>query len=92
MTWHNGYIPEHQIWVKVGGDHGKGSFKMTMQIANLAKPNSKQNTILIAIAKIKDTYNNAHTLVHHMKARIEALTHLEWEGKKIVFFLVIMIY
>ena len=27
LTWHYGAIPENEIWVKVGGDHGQGSLK-----------------------------------------------------------------
>ena len=44
LTWHNDPIPQDEIWVKVGGDHGGGSFKLTLQIANIANPNSKHNT------------------------------------------------
>ena len=34
LTWHN-TIPEDEVWVKVGGDHGGGSFKLTLQIGHL---------------------------------------------------------
>jgi len=27
LTWHNGAIPSEEIWVKLGGDKGRGSFK-----------------------------------------------------------------
>ena len=47
LTWHNNAIPEDQIWLKVGGDHGGGSFKMSLQIANIQSPNSKHNTFMI---------------------------------------------
>ena len=39
LTWHESVIPEDEIWVKLGGDHGKDSLKFTMQIANTYKPN-----------------------------------------------------
>ena len=37
LIWHtiNSDIPEDQIWLKVGGDHGDGSFKMPLQTANI---------------------------------------------------------
>ena len=39
-------MPEDEIWVKLGGDMGGGSFKLCFQIANLEKPNSVDNTIV----------------------------------------------
>ena len=33
LTWHNGLIPESEIWIKLGGDHGGGSFKLSMQVS-----------------------------------------------------------
>ena len=32
------FIPEDEIHVKIGGDHGGGSFKMTYQVANVGQP------------------------------------------------------
>eukprot|EP00731_Ephydatia_muelleri_P022036 Em0014g627a len=32
LTWHGGFIPENEIWVKLGGDRGGGIFKATFQI------------------------------------------------------------
>ena len=58
LTWHNGAIPEDQIWLKIGADHGGGSFKITLQIANINNPNSKNNTVLLLLAECKDTYEN----------------------------------
>ena len=38
LTWHGNLIPEDEIWLKIGGDKGGESFKMSLQIANLANP------------------------------------------------------
>ena len=54
LTWHH-TKPEDEIWVKIGNDHGKGSFKMALHISNINKPNSKNNTHLIAMAKVPGT-------------------------------------
>ena len=35
LTWHNGIIPATEIWVKIGGDKGGGSFKFNFQIVSL---------------------------------------------------------
>ena len=33
LTWHDGSIPRDEIWVKLGGDKGGGSFKMSFQVS-----------------------------------------------------------
>ena len=58
LIWHDDAIPESEIWVKVGGDHGKGSFKVALQVCNLNNVNSKQNTHLLYKVDVKDTVNN----------------------------------
>ena len=47
--------PEDEVWVKLGGGHGGGTFKLMLQIANVERSNSKHNTCLLAIAECKDT-------------------------------------
>ena len=42
LDFHDGNIPDDQIWVKIGGDHGGDSFKLCLQIANVKSPNSKE--------------------------------------------------
>ncbi|GFO19314.1 amine oxidase [Plakobranchus ocellatus] len=58
LTSHNGSIPENEIWIKIGEGHGKNSLKFTLQIANTEKPNTCHNTVVIAIALVKDTLDN----------------------------------
>ena len=33
--------------VKIGGDHGQGSLKATLQVLNIEKPNSKFHTSVL---------------------------------------------
>ena len=40
LTWHDGVIPDNEIWVKIGGDKGGSSFKTSIQMVNADKPNS----------------------------------------------------
>ncbi|CAH1242539.1 Hypp6816 [Branchiostoma lanceolatum] len=63
LTWHAGKIPEKEIWVKVGGDHGGGSFKMAFQILNKERPNSKSNTTVFCIFNAKDSRENLNQQV-----------------------------
>ena len=32
LTWHDDAIPKDEIWVKMGGDKGGGSFKMSFKV------------------------------------------------------------
>ena len=47
--------------LKVGGDHGKHSLKLTLQIINLARPNSKQNVFVFANTPVPDNFDNLIT-------------------------------
>ena len=58
LTWHDGAIPDDEIWVKIGGDRGGGSFKLMLKIANLKNAISKFNTCLITMAECKDYAEN----------------------------------
>ena len=87
LTWHGDKIPENEVWVKFGGDHGKNSLKFTMQIGNTAKPNSKHNTYVVAMAKIKDTYKNMKKCMSILTPQLEELSNSEWDVNKVKLFL-----
>ena len=57
-----------------------------MQIGNTNKPNSKNNTYVIAIAKIKDTYTNLNKCMSILRPQLDELSSSEWNGKKIELF------
>ena len=57
LTWHkvepNGpSLPEDEIWVKISGDKGGGSFKVAFQIVNQPKPNLADHTTVISFWKL----------------------------------------
>ena len=56
----DGLIPENEIWVKIGGDKGGGSFKMSLQLANIPHPNSITNTFVFSCFEADDTPTNLH--------------------------------
>ena len=74
LTWHDGAIPATDISVKIGGDHGGGSFKMSFQLANAPNPNSVKNTVVFLAAGAKDTYSNLSTLLQPFVQEIEVLS------------------
>ncbi len=45
LTWHKGTIPSDELWVKLGGDKGHGSFKMNLQLVNTKHPNSMKGVV-----------------------------------------------
>ncbi|GFO08081.1 amine oxidase [Plakobranchus ocellatus] len=88
LTWHNDTIPSDEIWVKIVGDHGKNSLKFTLQIANIDKPNARQNTVVIAIAAVKDTHKNIERFLQGgLGDELFALQSHSWKGKMLKVFL-----
>ena len=45
---------------KLGGDKGRGSFKLNMQLVNSTKPNSMKRTTLLSVFKAGDSITNLH--------------------------------
>ena len=88
LTWQGGSIPQDEIWVKIGGDHGKNSLKFTLQIANLEKPNARHNTVVIAIASVRDTHDNmVRFLEGGLASDLKALQSHSWRNKSLKVFL-----
>ncbi|KAI8497930.1 hypothetical protein Bbelb_245820 [Branchiostoma belcheri] len=80
LTWHDGYIPEDEVWVKVLGDHGGGSFKMACQTLNKLHPNSKTNTVVNCVFKAKDYRQNVLTATGHFAEDIKTLQVTTWRS------------
>ena len=78
VTWHNGLIPESEIWVKIGGDKGADTVKLVFQLCNVTSPNSVQNTCVFAVFEGRDTTTNLHVALDRYKDQIEHLTTTEW--------------
>ena len=81
-----GGIPKDEIWVKFGGDHGRESFKLSIQVANTKKPNSKNFTVLIGLAKVKDSVDNLKIFFEEFKEDIIDMSNAVWKGKQIKVF------
>lgn len=74
VTWHKGAIPEEEVWLKLGGDKGGGTFKACFQHLNVPSPNAPENTCVFSIFEAPDTYCNLKiSLTRHM----EEITDLE---------------
>ena len=57
LTWHQ-VIPRNEIWLKLGGDKGHGSFKLNLQLCNIQHPNSQRHTTLLSMCMAGDSITN----------------------------------
>eukprot|EP00731_Ephydatia_muelleri_P000748 Em0001g748a len=78
LTWHNGVIPASEIWIKLGGDKGGGTFKMNFQIVNVAAPNSVNNTCVFCCFEADDSYTNLHIALEQYKEQVKHLQGMTW--------------
>ena len=79
LTWEN--MPQNEVWVKIGADHGGGSFKVCLQILNLDAPNSKEHTVVIGCFEAKDLYPNLVKISGLFREGVQALGGMTWKGK-----------
>ena len=83
LTWHDGAIPATNLSVKLGGDHGGGSFKMSFQLANAPSPNAVKNTVVFLAASAKDTYSNLCTLLQPFTGEVLQLSTSVFEMHRV---------
>ena len=74
------FIPLDEINLKIGGDHGGGSFKASFQIGNVFHPNQINNTVIFSIMEAKDYRFNLLLCLERFKAH-------GWKGKTFRIFL-----
>ena len=67
-----------EIYLKTGGDHGGGSFKMSFQVANVDNPNHKDNTVVFRIFEAKDHHANIKLALEHFKIQVKELQESTW--------------
>ena len=87
LTWDTNGIPEDEVWIKIGADHGGGSFKMCLQVLNINSPNANQNTHVVLCYKGKDLYDNLNQVLKPMENQIRQLQLMTWNGKSLRVFL-----
>ena len=70
---------KNEIHLKIGGDHGGGSFKMSFQVANVVNPNRKDNTVVFSIFEAKDYRVNIKLALERFKIQIKELQESTWQ-------------
>lgn len=73
MTNHGGAIPDDELWIKLGGDKGRGSFKFNFQLVNTPRPNSVKKTVLVSVFKAGDSAVNLHTALDKYQEQVEEI-------------------
>ena len=75
LTWHEGFIPANEIWLKIGGD--KGGW-MIFQIVHVATPNSVHNICIFSCFAAGDSVTNLHVALDRFKDQVEHLHGIKW--------------
>ena len=68
----------NEVHVKIGGDHGGGSFQMSYQIAHVASSNSKDSTFIFSLFEVKDYRINMKTGLSRFAQQIDELQSMMW--------------
>ena len=66
------------MWLKVGGDKGGGTFKMSFQLANVENPNSPDNTCVFSIFEGPDSAVNLHVALDMYRQQLEMISSTTW--------------
>uniref|UniRef100_A0A1X7V618 Uncharacterized protein n=1 Tax=Amphimedon queenslandica TaxID=400682 RepID=A0A1X7V618_AMPQE len=80
LTWHDGVIPPNEIWIKLGGDKGGPSVKISFQIMNTEKPNSVLNSCVFSVFEAPDNVFNLHLALDRYHQSISNLQRSQWKG------------
>ena len=83
---YDGHIPQSEIHLKIGGDHGGGSFKMSFQVANVSNPNKPQNSVVFSVMEAKDYKSNLRLCLERYRRQIDQFEKVTWHGRKSVIF------
>ena len=83
LDWHQdsstGCLPLDKIILKIGGDKGRGSMKMCMQLCNVKAANSPENTKVVCAFEANDMYANLAIALDGMAQQLDQLDGLSWE-------------
>eukprot|EP00731_Ephydatia_muelleri_P003359 Em0001g3359a len=87
LTWHNGIIPQTEVWVKLGGDKGGNTTKMNLQIVNVPTPNSIHNTCVFCCFAATDSVTSLHSALDRYRDQVKQLQGTKWREYTIKVFM-----
>ena len=71
------FIPDDEIFLKIGRYHGGGSFKTSFQVANVEHPNKPENTVF-SVTEAKDNKSNLMLCLERFKTHIAMFEKVKW--------------
>ena len=77
----------NEVHLKIRGDHGGGSFKMSYQIVNVANPSSKDNTLVFSLIRAKDCRIDIKTGLTRFAQQIDELQNMMRRLSNIFYFM-----
>ena len=77
----------NEVHLKIGDDHGGGSFKMSYQIVNVANPSSKDNTLVFSLIGAKDCRIDIKTGLTRFAQQIDELQNMMRRLSNIFYFM-----
>ncbi|XP_041479492.1 uncharacterized protein LOC121427243 isoform X2 [Lytechinus variegatus] len=83
LTNHDGVIPEDQVWIKFGGDHGGGSFKLAVEVCNVQNPNASHNTLIVGYYEGPDSVSSLQIMIRPIARQLKQMKKSKWREKKI---------
>ena len=69
--------------MKIGGDKGGSSFKASLQIVNVEKPNSVKNSCVFALFEAPDSSTNLHIVLDRYRQEFSDLQTTRWRYKQV---------
>ena len=75
LTWHD-CIPDNKIWVKIGGDHGGGSFKFSFHLGNALRVHSVHNVHPICCFAAGDSKTNLEVALGLYRSQVQEISSL----------------
>ena len=81
LIYSHDFIPDNEIWLKVGEDHEDESFEMASQISNVQHPNAPGNTAIFSIMEAKEYKTNLRLYLERFRTHISHFNKVPWRGK-----------
>ena len=84
LTWHD-VIPSDEVWIKLGGDKGGETFKMSFPIVNVPRPIVVPKIPVSSAALRLMTTLLTFIALDHFLDQVEELQRIKWRLVQIMF-------
>ena len=88
LLYQHQFIPDNEIHLNIGVDHGGNSFKMSFQCGNVEHANQPQNTVIFSILEAKDYKMNLTLSLEMFKQHVAKFSQIRWSENLRIFLFV----